>query len=729
MVNNQRHLYEFGPFQLSETEGVLRQDGNVWPLKPKAFDLLLVLVRNSGRILTKAQLLNTVWADALVDPSNLPTQIALLRKVIGDGNVETVPRRGYRFVAEVTERWEEDAAPAMEAGPAQADINSSLEAPDSAAVPAASGRTTRRGHVRVVVAVACIVGIAALGLIFLYRDHRAERATPSAMTGRLLARVNAEGGTSRMVKLERVPGTLLFTPDGKKLYSMGEGLTITVLDGSSFKVMGVVSLPSVPFCAKMTRDGKRIYVASKRDGVMVVDTEHDRVLSQVIPTGGPVYGLAVAPDEKKIFLAMASAGLKVMDTRSGETKLLSGIACPVSLEISPDGHELYVSYQCGGPGGRIGHDALEIYDVNSEKVLATVSGPPMVGGDPSFSPNGQWVLLPGREACLNPWYDHIDCPAVPSSVYHLLRSADRTIVKTFAMPDSETAGMFVPDGRRIVLAGDSLSVLDPLNGTVLEKLARPGEAYGKVAFTPVGNRAIVPVIPTGILVLDMLDERCLPTTQGLSNLYSGDGTLNDVRQVNSLEAEGGVDFAPGVIGQAFHLNGRDGLLHVRAWGACGGCGPSWSESLYVKFSKLQGEMGILERQRLENDPEIRLRKTAEHRIVLEVADRSKAGPSVSTSEPISAGKWHHLAVVTDRGQQILYVDGSMIGRIQTPLLSPRPVGAVVGGTFIGAAHDRTRFLNGLVDEVAFYNRALSAAEIKGMYELSVYSPCRLAQAR
>ena len=62
-----------------------------------------------------------------------------------------------------------------------------------------------------------------------------------------------------MVKLERVPGTLLFTPDGKKLYSMGEGLTITVLDGSSFKVMGVVSLPSVPFCAKMTRDGKRIY--------------------------------------------------------------------------------------------------------------------------------------------------------------------------------------------------------------------------------------------------------------------------------------------------------------------------------------------------------------------------------------------------------------------------------------------------------------------------------------
>jgi hypothetical protein len=53
----------------------------------------------------------------------------------------------------------------------------------------------------------------------------------------------------------------------------------------------------------------------------------------------------------------------------------------------------------------------------------------------------------------------------------------------------------------------------------------------------------------------------------------------------------------------------------------------------------------------------------------------------------------------------------------------------MGGTFIGAAHDRTRFLNGLVDEVAFYNRALSAAEIKGMYELSVHHPCVLDRAK
>src|SRR5271157_4380201 len=114
MANSQRHIYEFGPFQLSETEAVLRRDGAAQPLTPKAFDLLLALVKNSGRILTKEELLDVVWAGTLVDQSNLPTQIANLRKVIGNGYIETVSRRGYPFTAEVTERWEGNGAPAME---------------------------------------------------------------------------------------------------------------------------------------------------------------------------------------------------------------------------------------------------------------------------------------------------------------------------------------------------------------------------------------------------------------------------------------------------------------------------------------------------------------------------------------------------------------------------------------------------------------------------------------
>jgi hypothetical protein len=314
-------------------------------------------------------------------------------------------------------------------------------------------------------------------------------------------------------------------------------------------------------------------------------------------------------------------------------------------------------------------------------------------------------------------------------VYHLLRSGDHKIIKTFTMPKREMIGVFAPDGGRIVFSGDSISVLDPLKDTLLETYARNGEGYGKAAFTPAGDRAFIPASPAGILVLDALDPGCLPPAQGLFDLYSGDGTLDDERQAQPLVAEGGFEFAPGLIGQAFRFNGKDSLLHAEYWGACGGCGESWSESLYVKFGTLEGEMAILGRELYSNAPAHRLLKSRDNRIILETGNRLRPGPSISTSAPISAGNWHHVASVTEHGDLSLYVDGNMIGRIPLPPVGPFNPRNVPGGAYVGASRDKTSFFNGLVDELAFYNRALSAAEIKGMYELTLHRPCSLARAR
>jgi DNA-binding winged helix-turn-helix (wHTH) protein/DNA-binding beta-propeller fold protein YncE len=454
MSNGTRHLYEFGQFRLSEHEGALWRNGDALALTPKAFDLLLALLKGGGQVLTKEELLNTVWAGSRVDESNLPTQILILRKVIGDGYVETVPRRGYRFSAPITEKWEERAVAAEQAGTVQTSTDPPLESPDSVEVAVSSGRLPRRWHLWAlltgVVVTACVV----LGLAF--RDHAPIARPPLAAsaTGRLLARATSEGGSLRELKLDHVPTELLITPDGRKLYAFEyPSTTITVLDCSSLWVKGTVVLPSAARAAVMTRDGKRIYVGSLVEGVMVVDTGHDRVLDRVLPTGGPVYSVAVTPDEKKVFVAMMAAGLKRISTSTGESKLLSGIACPISVGIDPDGRELYVSYQCGGPGGRSGHDAVEIYDVNSEKTIATVNGPPMVGGAVSFAPNAPYVLLNGTDACLVPSYDHVGCPSVPGRVYHLLNSADYKVSKTFAMPTETGVGEFAPDGTRIVFSG------------------------------------------------------------------------------------------------------------------------------------------------------------------------------------------------------------------------------------------------------------------------------------
>src|SRR5215468_10314686 len=99
-------IYEFGPFRLEGAEHLLLRNGEAVPLQPKAFELLLVLVKHHGHLLGKDELLKAVWPDTVVEEVNLANNISILRKALGDGGngqrfIETAPKRGYRFVASV----------------------------------------------------------------------------------------------------------------------------------------------------------------------------------------------------------------------------------------------------------------------------------------------------------------------------------------------------------------------------------------------------------------------------------------------------------------------------------------------------------------------------------------------------------------------------------------------------------------------------------------------------
>jgi DNA-binding winged helix-turn-helix (wHTH) protein/TolB-like protein len=108
--------YAFGPFLLDTGERRLLRDGKVVPLTLKAFDLLQVLVENQGHLLHKDELLRRVWPDAVVEENNLTVTISALRKALDEGPgdrqyIETVPRRGYRFVADLRASAEPAEAP------------------------------------------------------------------------------------------------------------------------------------------------------------------------------------------------------------------------------------------------------------------------------------------------------------------------------------------------------------------------------------------------------------------------------------------------------------------------------------------------------------------------------------------------------------------------------------------------------------------------------------------
>jgi DNA-binding winged helix-turn-helix (wHTH) protein/TolB-like protein/Tfp pilus assembly protein PilF len=108
-------VYEFDDFRLKAKSHRLfrRESGELVPLTPKAVELLIFLIQNKGRVLTKDELLDTIWADTIVEESNLSQTIFVLRKTLGENTkkprfILTVPNRGYQFIAEVRETSAED---------------------------------------------------------------------------------------------------------------------------------------------------------------------------------------------------------------------------------------------------------------------------------------------------------------------------------------------------------------------------------------------------------------------------------------------------------------------------------------------------------------------------------------------------------------------------------------------------------------------------------------------
>ncbi|HJQ26326.1 MAG TPA: winged helix-turn-helix domain-containing protein [Blastocatellia bacterium] len=169
MTKYAKHFYDFAPFRVDATERVLTRDGELVPLTPKVFETLLLLVENRGRTLTKDEMIARLWPESFVEEGSLSQNIFLLRKALGgdaQGNplIKTVPKRGYSFVADVTEIRE--AEPAAEPEPAHA-----VAVAAAVANPARAWRLARR------LLIVAVVGALA-GTVYLLRT--AGKAPPPA---------------------------------------------------------------------------------------------------------------------------------------------------------------------------------------------------------------------------------------------------------------------------------------------------------------------------------------------------------------------------------------------------------------------------------------------------------------------------------------------------------------------------------------------------------------------
>lgn len=171
------HFYAFDSFVVDEGKSVLLRDGQSVPLTPKAFEILLVLVRNPGRVLKKEELLEEVWPDAYVDENNLPRNISSLRKALGEGPTEhkyivTLPGQGYRFVAEVRQLDTPNGAPtrslleSVPAGPAKPEPATIVHEEVVSSEPT----TIKPRLIRLVVVYGCLALALGIGAYFLFQQ-------------------------------------------------------------------------------------------------------------------------------------------------------------------------------------------------------------------------------------------------------------------------------------------------------------------------------------------------------------------------------------------------------------------------------------------------------------------------------------------------------------------------------------------------------------------------------
>ena len=211
MNGEPRHFFEFDAFRIEVEDRRLLLNRKVITLTPKVFDILLALVRNSGKTVEKEDLMEEVWSDTFVEEGNLNRHISTLRKILGDDPheqkfIKTIPKHGYRFTADVREVVESNGVNATE--------NISRSTPPLAEAPRESFWSATRIGIAALAVISCVMLAAwAISSRGLARQQNISDRTTTAEAyqdyekGRALWQTrNAQDLHEAMLLLERAVG-------------------------------------------------------------------------------------------------------------------------------------------------------------------------------------------------------------------------------------------------------------------------------------------------------------------------------------------------------------------------------------------------------------------------------------------------------------------------------------------------------------------------------------------
>jgi len=286
MSRQAKHFYEFDSFRLDPDEQVLFHNGQPVSLSPKLFDTLLVLVRESGHIVEKEELIKQVWPDTFVEENNLSQYISTLRRTLGDERheqryIETVPRRGYRFAANVREVSDENG---KELRAAHTKISLSLkeeteEVDDSEPRDVAMRRLGKKARTAAPFALTALVVVAAVGAFGFYQfnGQRSGIESRSSSTAPIAPDVLQQGPVSQAFKVKTFDPSVWPRSDAEigidgfviedfEDTTLVNGLEVELSDSTSDNFGPTSKLPMVFNPDIHDSGGARVFVAGIWDG-------------------------------------------------------------------------------------------------------------------------------------------------------------------------------------------------------------------------------------------------------------------------------------------------------------------------------------------------------------------------------------------------------------------------------------------------------------------------------